>query len=109
MTTPPETEPPLERRQNGQHVFKMVKNICVVFGKKNPDGTNRDRSTPPIVSAPFKKQSIFFQCLPYWPDLEVPHAIDAMHVQKNVFESLIATLMDIGKIKDGLESLKDMM
>ena len=74
----------------------MVKNICIVYGKKNLDGTNRDRSTPPIKGVPFKKQSIFFQYLPYWPDLEVPHAIDAMHVQKNVFESLIATLMDTG-------------
>jgi hypothetical protein len=32
-----------------------------------------------------------------------------MHVQKNVFESLMATLMDIGKSKDGLKSQKDMM
>jgi hypothetical protein len=40
---------------------------------------------------------------------EVPHAIDAMHVQKNVFESLIATLMDTGKTKDGLKSQKYMV
>jgi hypothetical protein len=86
----------------------MVKNIHVVFGKKNLDGTNRDRSTPPVASVPFKKQSIFFQYLPYWPDLE-PHAIDAMRMQKNVFESLITILMDTGKIKDGLESRKDMV
>jgi hypothetical protein len=87
----------------------MVKNICVVCGKKNPDGTNRDRSTPLVTSVPFKKQSIFFQYVPYWSDLEVPHAIDAMHVQKNAFESLIATLMDTGKTKDGLKSWKDMV
>ena len=41
--------------------------------------------------------------------MEVPHAIDAMHVQKNVFESFIATLMDTGKSKDGLKSRKDMV
>ena len=41
--------------------------------------------------------------------MEVPHAIDAMHMQKNVFESLIATLMDTGKTKDGLKSRKDMV
>ena len=34
-------------------------------------------------------------------------AIDAMHVQKNIFESLIATLMDTGKSKDGLKARKD--
>ena len=32
-----------------------------------------------------------------------------MHVQKNVFESLIATLMDTGKSKDGLKAQKDMV
>jgi hypothetical protein len=104
-----ETEPPLERRHNGEHVYKMVKNICVVYRKKNPDGTNRDRSTPPIEGVPFKKQSTFFQYLPYWPDLEVSHTIDAMHVQKNVFESLISSLMNIGKSKGGLKSRKDMV
>jgi hypothetical protein len=41
--------------------------------------------------------------------LEVPHAIDAMHVQKNVFESLMATLMDTTKSKDGLKARKDMV
>jgi hypothetical protein len=41
--------------------------------------------------------------------LEVPHAIDAMHVQKNVFESLIATLMDTHKSKDGMKARKDMV
>jgi hypothetical protein len=76
----PETEPPPERHQNGQHVIGMVKNIRIVYGKKNLDGTNRDRSTPSVPDVPFKKQSILFQYLPYWPDLEVPHAIDAMHV-----------------------------
>ena len=76
----PENEPPPERRKNEQHVFEMVKNIRVVLGKKNPDGTKKDRSTPPVVGIPFKKLSIFFQYLPYWPDFEAPHAIDAMHV-----------------------------
>ena len=84
-------------------MYKMVKNICVVYGKKNPDGMNRDRSTPPVEGVPFKKQSIF-QYLPYWPDLEVSHAIDAMHMQNNVFESHIATFMDTGKSKDGLKA-----
>ena len=55
-----EIEPPLERNQNRQHVFEIMKNICVVLEKKNLDGTKKDRSTPPIAGIPFKKQSIFF-------------------------------------------------
>ena len=87
----------------------MVKNIRVLLGKKNPDGTKKDRSTPPVAGVPFKKQSIFFQYMPYWADLEIPHSIDAMHMQKNVFENLIATLMVTGKSKDGLKARKDMV
>jgi hypothetical protein len=99
-----EIEPPPKRCHNGEHVYKMVKTIRVIYGKKNLDGTNRDRSTPPIEGVPFKKQSIFFQYLPYWPDLELLLSIDAMYVQKNVFESLIATLLDTSKSKYGLKS-----
>jgi hypothetical protein len=32
-----------------------------------------------------------------------------MHIQKNVFESLVATLMDTTKSKDGLKARKDMV
>ena len=104
-----EIEPPLERRHNGEHVYIMVKNIRIIYGNKNLDGMNRDRSTPLVEGVPFKKQSIFFQYLLYCLDLEVPHAIDAMHMQKNVFESLIATLMDTGKSNNGLKARKDMV
>jgi hypothetical protein len=51
----PEDEPPPKRRHHGQYVYKMVKPIQIVYGKKNPDGTIRDRSTPPIKGVPFKK------------------------------------------------------
>jgi hypothetical protein len=55
-----EDDPPPERCHNGEYVYRMVKNISIVYGKKNLDGMNRDRSTPPIKGVPFKKQSIFF-------------------------------------------------
>jgi hypothetical protein len=52
----------------------------------------------------FKKRSIFLN-LPYWKDLMVHHAIDVMHVEKNVYESLINTLLDIpGKTNDTLKA-----
>ena len=56
----PEIEPPPERRHNGEHVYRMVKNIHVIYGKKNPDGTNRDRSTPPVKDVPFKNNRSSF-------------------------------------------------
>ena len=36
-----EIEPPPERRHNGEHMYRMVKNIRIVYGKKNPDGMKR--------------------------------------------------------------------
>jgi hypothetical protein len=106
----PETESSSERHKNRQHMFEMVKNIHVVFGKKNLDGAKRDRSTHHVPGIPFKKQSIFYKHLSYWPDLEVPRAIDGMHLKKNVFESVIGLLMDIpSKTKNGLKSRRDMV
>ncbi|WVZ62744.1 hypothetical protein U9M48_012454 [Paspalum notatum var. saurae] len=65
----------------------MVKKINIRYGKKIK------RTQPPIEG-----------------DLEVPHAIDCMHLKKNVFDSTICTLMDVkGKTKDGLKSRRDLV
>jgi hypothetical protein len=50
-----EIESTLERHKNGHHVFEMVKNIHIVFGKKMVEGKIRDKSTPPVPGVPFKK------------------------------------------------------
>jgi hypothetical protein len=47
-----------------------------------------------------KKQSIFWE-LTYWKDLDVNYSIDVMHVEKNVYESLLRTLLNTdGKTRD---------
>lgn len=73
-----EVESAPRRRHDGKYVFEMVKSIRVCYGKSK----NNKRNKPPIEGVPFKKKSIFYEYLPYWKDLEVPHAIDAMHVKK---------------------------
>lgn len=56
----------------------------------------------------FKRKSIFYD-LAYWPDFVVRHAIDVMHIEKNVFDSLIGTFLDIpGKTMDTLQAQKDL-
>ncbi|KAL6508939.1 hypothetical protein OROHE_021498 [Orobanche hederae] len=57
----------------------------------------------------WKKRSIFFE-MSYWKDLYVRHFIDLMHVQINIFESLIGTLLGVpGKTnKDGYNARMDM-
>lgn len=56
-----------------------------------------------------KKKSIFFE-LEYWKFLPVRHCLDVMHIEKNVFESLIGTLLNIpGKTKDGVKTRLDLV
>ncbi|XP_022158896.1 uncharacterized protein LOC111025354 [Momordica charantia] len=46
------------------------------------------------------KRSIFFE-LPYWSKLLLRHKVDVMHIEKNVCDSLVGTLLSIeGKSKD---------
>ncbi|RVW49659.1 hypothetical protein CK203_076741 [Vitis vinifera] len=57
----------------------------------------------------WKKKSIFFD-LEYWKYLHVRHSLDVMHIEKNVCESIIGTLLNIpGKTKDGLNSRLDLL
>lgn len=48
----------------------------------------------------WKRRSIFFD-LPYWDTLLIRHNLDVMHIEKNICESIIGTLLNIsGKTKD---------
>ncbi|KAL6658573.1 hypothetical protein ACP70R_004159 [Stipagrostis hirtigluma subsp. patula] len=102
----------LETR-SGKHVFEMVKKIKVVLGKKVGKGKKRKKTATSEDEGHahlFKKSSIFFKYLPYWADLQVRHAIDDMHLEKNVFDSVIGTVMDTSsKPKDSLKSRKDLV
>ena len=51
-----------------------------------------------------KKRSIFFQ-LPYWKTLILHHNLDVMHIEKNIHDSIVGTLLSIdGKLKDNFNS-----
>jgi hypothetical protein len=47
--------------------------------------------------AVWKKKSIFFT-LPYWKDNLLRHNLDVMHIEKNVMDNIIGTLLDM-KVK----------
>jgi hypothetical protein len=56
----------------------------------------------------WRKKSIFFN-LPYWKSLLLRHNLDVMHVEKNISDSVLGTLLDIeGKTKDGLNARLDL-
>jgi hypothetical protein len=87
----------------------MVNNIKIMFEKGTIKGQKR-KKTPTLIDIPFKKQSIFFKYLPYWKDFQTCHNINLMHVTKNVFDSIVGTLLDMPrKSKDGLKSRTDLV
>ncbi|VVA38629.1 PREDICTED: transposon, partial [Prunus dulcis] len=46
----------------------------------------------------------------YWKYLRVRHALDVMHIEKNVCDSIIGTLLEIpGKNKDGIAARLDLL
>ena len=42
----------------------------------------------------WKKRSIFFT-LPYWEDHKLRHNLDVMHIEKNVMDNILTTLLNV--------------
>ncbi|XP_038713903.1 uncharacterized protein LOC120007624 isoform X1 [Tripterygium wilfordii] len=76
----------------------------VIFGK----GQKRKRTVCDNVYN-WKKKSIFFQ-LPYWKTLQLRHNLDVMHIERNVSDNVLGTLMNMaGKTKDTIKSRYDLV
>nr|ABA97282.1 transposon protein, putative, CACTA, En/Spm sub-class [Oryza sativa Japonica Group] len=92
------------KHRSGKTVFTMVKDLKVVFGKG--PGSQHIESEDGH-AAMWKKNSIFWE-LPYWEFLDVRHAIDVMHLTKNLCVNLLGFLGVYGKSKDTLEARNDL-
>jgi len=90
--------------RSGNDVFEMVKDLEVVFGK----GPGSQPIPSEIGSAPMWKKKYIFWELPYWKVLDVRHAIDVMHLTKNLCVNLIGFLGVYGKTKDTLEAHQEL-
>ncbi|XP_057990582.1 uncharacterized protein LOC131172963 [Hevea brasiliensis] len=56
----------------------------------------------------WKRRSIFWD-LPYWSTNMLRHNLDVMHIEKNVFENIFNTVMNVeGKTKDNAKSREDL-
>jgi hypothetical protein len=88
----------------GDDVIAQHENIQpVIFGKtiKKPKQKEGEKHN-------WKKKSIFFE-LPYWRTVLLRHNLDVMHIEKNICQSVIGTLLNIeGKTKDTLKSRLDL-
>ncbi|XP_075640179.1 uncharacterized protein LOC142611913 [Castanea sativa] len=78
-----------------------------VFGKKKVNLTNKRKRGEEALTV-WKKRSIFFT-LPYWEDHMLRHNLDVMHIEKNVVDNIIGTLLNLdGKTKDNLKARQDL-
>ncbi|XP_071688992.1 uncharacterized protein [Rutidosis leptorrhynchoides] len=97
-----ETRRPPRRRTNDE-ILKQLENA------PDPDpgkygGKKRKRDS--TVEGNWSKKSIFYE-LEYWSSVELKHNLDVMHIEKNVCESLLNTLlMNKEKSKDTLTARK---
>ena len=90
---------------SGEEILLKMNAICNSWGKKR----GRHEKSNVTYTNCWKKKSIFFE-LEYWRYLHVRHNLDVMHIEKNVCESIIGTLLNIPrKTKDGLNSCLDLM
>ncbi|KAK2654990.1 hypothetical protein Ddye_008042 [Dipteronia dyeriana] len=71
-------------------------------------GKKKNRKKRSKFGTEVEKESIFWD-LPYWEALVLCHNLDVMHIEKNVCDNIINTLLNVkGKSKDGLNSRKDL-
>ncbi|GAB2277260.1 hypothetical protein Dimus_039225 [Dionaea muscipula] len=56
----------------------------------------------------WQKRSIFWD-LPYWSTNVIRHNLNVMHIEKNVFDNVINTIMGVtGKSKDNVKARRDL-
>ncbi|MGZ4851135.1 MAG: hypothetical protein ACXV2C_07130 [Candidatus Bathyarchaeia archaeon] len=93
------------RHRTGVELFEAVQDINIIHGKGSGStsvGSSRENALL------WKKRSVFWELL-YWQDLDVRHAIDVMHVEKNVCDNILNILLDVtGKSKDTLKARMDL-
>jgi len=101
-----------QKQLSGSEILEQVKNINITFGKKPKSLDKRKRNcgknTTTYPTQQWKKKSIFFE-LPYWEFNLLRHNLDVMHIEKNVCDNIIFTLVnDKDKRKDHVEARKDL-
>lgn len=94
----------------GEEIFKQTEDLPADFGKdpkkKKTKPNSKGKETEEKII--WNRRSIWFR-LRYWKDVMLPHNFDVMHIEKNVCDNIINTLLGIdGKSKDNLNARLDL-
>ncbi|CAL9004848.1 unnamed protein product [Prunus brigantina] len=90
------------REWSGDEILEQLNRLDFsLFGKT----VSRTR---PSTHMNWTHKPMFFE-LPYWSKLKLRHNLDVMHVEKNVFDTLVGTILYIeGKTKDTIKAHLDL-
>jgi len=91
-------------RLSGEELFDVVSEYGdIVFGLQS----GKQKFPGFGLSHNWVKRSIFWE-LPYWKSNLLRHNLDVMHIEKNMFENIFNTVMDVkGKTKDNIKARLD--
>ncbi|XP_019175589.1 PREDICTED: uncharacterized protein LOC109170907 [Ipomoea nil] len=90
---------------SGEEVLKQLESVSDTPFGKHPNIRKRKRNPEELN---WSKKSIFFK-LPYWSKLKLRHNLDVMHIEKNICDNIIGTLLNIdGKNKDTVKTRQDL-
>ncbi|KAL5579308.1 hypothetical protein UlMin_011750 [Ulmus minor] len=95
------------RRFSTTDILEQLRRVKTGIPGKHPNygGVKRKRGDDELN---WRKKSIFYE-LPYWADIELKHNLDVMHIEKNVCDSLLGTLLaDPHKSKDTDNARRDL-
>ncbi|XP_026397135.1 uncharacterized protein LOC113291866 [Papaver somniferum] len=100
-------EPP--HLMNGDEIAQQLAHFRQVQFGKNAKQTGLTEITLVTFEHNWKKKSIFHE-LPYLSSIICFHNVDVMHVEKNICETVLGTVMNVeGKTKDNLKARLDLM
>ncbi|KAL5569773.1 hypothetical protein UlMin_026348 [Ulmus minor] len=95
------------RRFSTTNILEQLRRVKTGIPGKHPNygGVKRKRGDDELN---WRKKSIFYE-LPYWATIELKHNLDVMHIEKNVCDSLLGTLLaDPHKSKDTDNARRDL-
>ncbi|CAH9124429.1 unnamed protein product [Cuscuta epithymum] len=95
------------KKLSGEEILSQVESL--EFGQigKHPCNPDKKRKRTPE-QRNWTKKSIFFE-LEYWSKLIIRHNLDVMHIEKNVCDIILGTILDIErKSKDTFKARKDL-
>ncbi|KAK7306021.1 hypothetical protein VNO77_43935 [Canavalia gladiata] len=91
---------------SGSEILKQLDAVNVTIERNVESSSRTKRARVEDKVKQWKKKSILFD-LPYWKDNLLRYNLDVMHIEKNVCDNVLYTLLKDDKSKDHLQARQD--